>query len=91
MARIQIVVPDEDRDRFVHQARREGMTLSAWLRAVARARLEDGQQSQPFESPADLEAFFRACDVLEGPASEPEWEEHLAVINASRRRGATAT
>ena len=91
MARVQIVVPDEDRDRFVHQARREGMTLSAWLRAAARARLEERQQVQRFESPEDLEDFFRACDALEGPASEPDWEEHLAVINASRRRGAAAT
>ncbi len=35
MARVQVVIPDEDRDRFVHQARCEGMTLSVWLRAVA--------------------------------------------------------
>ena len=28
MARVQLVIPDEDRDRFVHQARKEGMTLS---------------------------------------------------------------
>ena len=91
MARVQIVVPDEDRDRFVHQARREGMTLSAWLRAAARARLEERNQVQRFESPEDLEAFFRACDALEGPASEPEWEEHLDVINASRVSGTTGT
>ena len=29
MARVQILIPDEERDQFVHQARREGMTLSA--------------------------------------------------------------
>ena len=91
MARVQIIIPDEDRDRFVHQARREGMTLSAWLRAAARARMEDRQQVRRFESPEDLEAFFQACDALEGPELEPDWEEHLAVINASRSRGATAT
>ena len=33
MARVQLVMPDEDRDRFVHQAKREGMSLSAWLRS----------------------------------------------------------
>ena len=26
MARVQLVMPDEDRDRFVHQAKREGMS-----------------------------------------------------------------
>ena len=88
MARVQLVIPDEDRDRFARQARREGMTLSAWLRAAARKRLEAQQRCEPFESEADLPAFFRECDALAGPASEPDWEEHLAVIAESRRRGA---
>ena len=36
MARVQLIIPDEDRDRFIRQARREGLTFSAWLRAAAR-------------------------------------------------------
>ena len=85
MARIQFVIPDEDRDRFVNQARREGMTLSAWLRTVARHRLEQQKGADSFESPADLDEFFRACDALHGPEPELSWEEHLAIINKSRR------
>ena len=85
MARVQLVIPDEDRDRFVHQARREGMTLSAWLRNAARDRLHAQQRIEPFNSPADLEEFFRKCDELEGPRYEPDWEEHLEVLAASRR------
>ena len=91
MARVQLVIPDEDRDRFLHQARSEGMTLSAWLRTAARERLTQQQRSEPFESPAELEGFFRACDALEGPATEPEWNEHLAVIDESRGRGTSRT
>jgi len=91
MARVQLVIPDEDRDRFVHQARKEGMTLSAWLRAAARGRLRQQQQSDSFKSPADLEAFFRGCDALEGPAREPDWHEHLDIIDKSRRQGTSAT
>jgi hypothetical protein len=87
MARVQLVIPDEDRDRFVHQARREGMTLSAWLRTAAHERLKEQQQSKPFESLADLEAFFQKCDALEGPKAEPDWEQHMDVIEESRRRG----
>ncbi len=86
MARVQLIIPDEDRDRFVHQARREGLTFSAWLRAAARERLEEGQRADSFESPAQLEEFFRECDALKGPEREPEWEEHLKVIDESRRR-----
>ena len=91
MARVQLVIPDEDRDRFVHQARTEGMTLSAWLRTAARQRLEEQQRSHPFQSEEDLEGFFRACDALEGPGREPDWEQQLAVIDESRRRGLSST
>ena len=91
MARIQLVIPDEDRDRFFHQARREGMTLSTWLRTAARERLEEHQHSNPFKSSAEIKKFFQACDALEGPEVEPEWNKHLNVINHSRRRGASNT
>ena len=67
MARVQLVIPDEDRDRFAQQARREGLTLSAWLRAAARARLENRQRSELFQATVDLEKFFMACDTLDGP------------------------
>ena len=90
MARVQLIIPDEDRDRFVRQAHREGLTFSAWLRAAAHERLRERQRFAPFESPAHLEEFFRACDALEGPEREPEWAEHLSVIDESRRLGATA-
>ena len=91
MARVQILIPDDDRDRLVHQARKDGMTLSAWLRAAAHQRLAAQQRSRPFESSEDVEAFFRQCDALEGPETEPDWGEHLAVIDESRRRGAPTT
>ncbi len=91
MARVQILIPDDDRDRLVHQARKEGMTLSAWLRTAAHQRLAAQQRSQPFESSNDIEAFFRQCDALEGPETEPDWGEHLAVIDESRKRGASTT
>ncbi len=91
MARVQLVIPDADRDRFVLQARREGMTLSAWLRAAAHTRLEERQRVKPFESLEDIEEFFKMCDALEGPETEPDWEDHLRVINESRAAGATGT
>ena len=91
MARVQLVIPDEDRDRFVHQARKEGMTLSAWLRAAARKRLQERLHAKPFQSPEDVEEFFRACDSLEGPEKEPDWDQHLDLINQSRGRGASGT
>ena len=91
MARVQLVMPEADRDRFVHQARREGMSLSAWFRAAARDRLEARQRVRAFDSPDDVKEFFRSCAALDGPETEPEWTEHLRVMNESRRRGVTGT
>ena len=91
MARVQLVIPDEDRDRFVHQARREGMTLSAWLRTAARERLETRQRVKLFESPEDVEEFFRSCAALDGPETEPDWSGHLRVMSESRARGLATT
>ena len=87
MARVQIIIPDEDRDRFFSQAKREGVTLSAWLRAAAHERLESRQQAQHFGSPEELEAFFRESNARAGPGREPDWDEHLAVMRESRLRG----
>ena len=87
MARVQIIIPDEDRDRFFSQAKREGMTLSAWLRAAARERLDSRRDVRRLKSPAELEAFFRECNAKAGPGREPDWEEHLANMRESQLRG----
>lgn len=87
MARVQLIIPDEDRDRFVHQAHREGITFSAWLRAAARQRLEQRQLAQRFDSPKDLHQFLDECAARRGPGVEPDWEEHKRAISESRLRG----
>ena len=87
MTNVQTEISDTDRERFVRQARREGMTLSGWLYAAACERLENRHQAKPFASVADVMAFFRACDDLDGPEEEPDWSERLRVIEATRRAG----
>ena len=91
MARVRLVLPDDEWERFVAQARREGMSLSAWLRAAARERLEKRQGVKHFESPEDVMEFFRLCAALDGPETEPEWDEHLRVMNESRSSGFSRT
>lgn len=87
MARVQLVVPDADKDRFVHQARREGMSLSAWLRAAARDRLAQRQSTKRFRTVEDVKKFFERVHAEAGPGRELDWDEHLAVINESKSRG----
>jgi hypothetical protein len=56
-------MPDADRERYLHQAHREGMTFSAWLRAAAEERLakQKQQQTKRFESVEELWAFFKSA------------------------------
>ncbi len=90
MARVQLVLPDEDRDRFVHAARREGVSLSEWLRSAARERIER-QTRHRFANPHEVDEFFAACDRAEGTGNEPDWDTHLAVIEKSRGRANSGT
>ena len=84
MARVQLIIPDEDRDRFVHQARLEGMTLSGWLRAAAEERLEQRARLKPFTSSGEVREFFIAHDESGSDESEPDWEDHLKTLRDSK-------
>ncbi len=77
MARVQLIIPDEDRAQFLSQARKEGMTFSAWMRAAAHQRVEEMRKSARLHSVEDLRDFFRRIDARYGPDAEPEpdWEE----------------
>jgi hypothetical protein len=74
-----------EREVFRQAAAREGLSLSDWLRRAARDRLE-GSQRPGLSSVEDLRAFFAECDERE-VGTEPDWEEHRAVIEESRARG----
>lgn len=47
------------------------------------------EAKRPFKSAADLEAFWRWCDARQAPNpdAEPDWDDHLKAIDASRRKG----
>lgn len=91
MARVQLVMPDDDQARFLQQARREGLSFSAWLRAAARERLERMRPKRRFRSPEDLQAFFAECDAAEGQGAEPDWGQHRETIDRSRSAGLPET
>lgn len=88
MSRIHLVVSEPDRTRYAAAARREGLTLSAWLRAAAADRLERLAGAEPFRTEDDVWRFFADRDTETGCGPEPDWEQHLSVMRASRGRGA---
>ena len=61
------------------------MKVNAWVRYLVRWRRNERRR---FASSEELEEFFRWCDALDRPETEPEWIEHLEVINKSRAAGA---
>ena len=83
MARVQLIIPDDDWSQFVQQARMEGMSVSTWLLEAARVRLQDRQKASRFGTEGEIQEFFQTCDAIEGPDVEPDWSEHLREIDRS--------
>jgi hypothetical protein len=85
--RVQVILEEQEKEIFQSRARAEGVSLSSWLRKAGQEMLK---QRKKIASREDLNAFFTACDAREQGA-EPDWEEHLARIEASKRSGAAET
>ncbi len=88
-SRVQVLMDEVEREAFRRAASREGLSLSDWLRRAARDRL-DAAQPPTLASVEDLRAFFGSCDERE-QGSEPDWQQHRAVIEESKASGRTAT
>jgi hypothetical protein len=80
--RVQVILEGEEKELVQHRARAEGLSLSSWLRRAGQEQLRKSTMT----SSADLEAFFRTCDMRE-VGQEPDWEEHLGVIGRSKGSG----
>ena len=85
MDRIQVLVSAEEKEAFREMAERDGQSLSAWLRSAALNRLAAATKGHAIETVEDLRAFFVACDEVEAGV-EPDWEDHLRVIEGSLKK-----
>jgi hypothetical protein len=84
--RVHIVLEPEEKERFRARARREGMSLSEWLRDVARQALVRGEGGQEIRTVEQLQEFFRRCDQRES-GTEPDWQAQRKQIDESMREG----
>jgi hypothetical protein len=89
MRRVQVLLDEGEQEHFRQQAQREGVSLSAWLRQAGQERLRS-RRGRRLSTLRDLRDFFRATDARE-KGREPDWEEHLSVINRSRASGHSGT
>lgn len=83
--RLQVVVSPEERESFRRQAKREGLSVSAWLRRLGRAQVEEHDRPG-LRTAEDLRAFFHSIRERR-TGREPDWEEHKAAIEKSRVEG----
>jgi hypothetical protein len=88
--RVQVLLQPDEKARLERQAKRDGTSLSAWIRHAALERLASGAARERFRKPRQLRAFFSQCAARER-GQEPDWSEHQRVIAASRARGSTGT
>ena len=84
--RIHLMLAEEEKALLECAARREGMTLSAWLREAAREKLMDSGPPS-LATASELTSFFADCDRRE-VGREPDWDVHRKVIDASKGAGA---
>ncbi len=91
MARIQVIVTEQERETLRRVAEREGQSLSGWLRRVGLERADSVSAGEQIDSLAELDRFFRRCDRRERSLRERDWSEHLAVMERSRAEGQTGT
>jgi len=87
MERIQILLDPMEREQFRRLAQARGLSLSAWVREAALKQSAEESRQSRMRSGDALRAFFAECDAREAGV-EPDWAEHLAVLDASRRQGA---
>jgi hypothetical protein len=86
-SRVQVILDEAERESFRERAKAEGLSLSAWLRRAGHERLS-ARPASPLGNVRALRAFFASCDARE-KGQEPDWREHLEVIEKSRRRGSS--
>lgn len=86
--RVQVLLTEQERERFRLHALASGTSLSNWMRRAGLSQAERAEKRDRLDTVEELEAFFVACDRLEdGGGAEPDWEQTRGVIGESRRRG----
>lgn len=88
--RIHITVEPTDKEKYREAARLEGRSLSEWLREAAEERWRRARSARSLDTVDELRAFFRRCDDME-TGEEPDWDEHLRVIEESRAAGRSSS
>jgi hypothetical protein len=92
--RIQVLLNQEELERFRGHAGAAGIALSRWLREAALKQADELDHRERLDSREALQAFFARCDALDdGAGDEPDWDDvkrRLADGKTSGLQGPTA-
>lgn len=65
MVRVELEISDAERERFARQAKRQGMTLDAWLVKIARQHVAEPDATNGEPQPGETAFDHTAPSVLE--------------------------
>jgi hypothetical protein len=83
--RIQVILDDEEALQFKNQARKEGKSVSSWLREAGKKVIEMHASRRKLKDAASMKTFFRKINSKkDGP--EPDWEEHKKLLSEGYRK-----
>lgn len=77
--RIQVILDEEEVLQFKNQARKEGKSVSSWLREAGKKIIEMNDTKRKLKDPASLKTFFQKINSKK-EGTEPDWEEHKKLI-----------
>jgi AraC-like DNA-binding protein len=87
--RIQVLLDKDEKLALQEMAQEAGVSVSALLRKAGQELLESRSRRRRLTA-EDLAEFFQECSRRER-GEEPDWEQHLRVIEESRAEGVTKT
>lgn len=82
--RIQVILDEAEALQFKTQARKEGKSVSSWLREAGKKVLELNNEERKLKDPASLKAFFHKINNKK-EGTEPDWEEHKKLLSEGYR------
>lgn len=82
--RIQVILDEEEALQFKNQARKEGKSVSSWLREAGKRVIEINDSKVKLKDAASLKAFFKKINSKK-EGTEPDWEEYKKLLSESYR------
>ncbi len=86
--RVQVILEEAEAAQFKHQAKKDSLSLSRWLKEAGKEKLAQKEIQRSLKDESSLKEFFESCDQLIDKGKESDWIEHKRLINEGYSKGA---